>query len=161
MPLTDIHELPPDLMRRHIDIEQNEAMLRTLIEATSLETARIAPASTPVEASLLVLVHMSERQIIDALMRIVRKADRLRRRTVLRGAFTDLPMEEDNVYIGLLEAQGLRRQLVQCAGFLKLTPRDHEMLRQPVLPPGVLEGIEILRQTLRLVQEAVGIMISF
>ena len=161
MPLTDIHELPPDLMRRLIDIQQDEAMLRTLIEATSLETARIAPASAPVEASLLVLVHMSERQIIDALMRIVCEADCLRRRTVLRGAVADLPMEEDNVYIGLFEAQGLRRQLIQGAGFRKLTTRDHEMIRQPVLPPGVLEGIEILRQTLRLVQEAVGIMISF
>lgn len=106
-------------------------------------------------------MHMSERQIVDALMRVVCEADRLRRRAVLRCAFADLPMEEDNVYIGLLEPQGLRRQLVQGTGFCKFTTGDHEMIGQTILPPGVLEGIEILRQLLRLVQEAVGVMISF
>ena len=105
-----------------------KTMLPAFVKASSLEAARIAPASAPVEASLLVLVHMSERQIIDGLMRIVRETDRLGRRTVLRCAFADLPMEEDNVYIGLLKAQGLRRQLVQGAGFRKLTAGDHEMV---------------------------------
>ena len=127
MARTDIHELTPELMCRLIDLEQDEAMLRTLIEAASLEAARIAPASAPVEASLLVLVHMSERQIIEGLMRIVRKTDRLGRRTVLRCAFADLPMEENNVYIGLFKAQGLRRQLGQGARFRKLPAGDHEL----------------------------------